>query len=138
MNTYDLKKISALPSAGTINSADIVPIVQGGVTKKTTFQVLQNTFGSGPGGGAATVIEVVVAGSDTVVFGEGVFLQAIVFTGADGAVQVGLTASGTEIVDDAIAGKPLVYSLLPDPFFPAGVTLHFTGTFTARIFAWAL
>ena len=39
-------KISALPSAGSVNDADVLPLVQSGVTKKATVSVLKSVFGS--------------------------------------------------------------------------------------------
>jgi hypothetical protein len=39
-------KISALPSASTINDADVLPLVQSGVTKKSSVSLLKTVFGS--------------------------------------------------------------------------------------------
>jgi len=38
-------KISALPAATTVASADVLPIVQSAITKKATFQVLSDALG---------------------------------------------------------------------------------------------
>lgn len=139
MSTYDLKKISQLPAAGTVNNADLVAIVQGGVTKRTTWGVIASVIGTTPGtGGAAAIFDLSVAGSGSILFESGVYLQAFIFTGDDGPVEAGTTNGGTELVDDAIAGKPLVYSLLPDPFHPSGVTVYFEGTFDVKILVWEL
>jgi len=41
-------KISNLPPAAIANDADVVPIVQGGVTKKAAISLVRPTFGTGP------------------------------------------------------------------------------------------
>lgn len=137
MSVFDLKKISELPATATINDADIVVLVQGGVTKRTVWAVLKNALSGAPSG-ATFVTEVTVDGAESAVFASGIIIQSIVFTGSDGPVKVGTTDGGDELVLDAIDGKPLVYSILPDPFYPSGVTLYFEGDFTAKIFAWSL
>jgi hypothetical protein len=43
-------KISALPSAGSLAGTEPLPIVQGGVTSKTTVQDIANLAPSAPGG----------------------------------------------------------------------------------------
>jgi hypothetical protein len=133
--SFDLKKISALPAAANIGAADIIPIVQGGVTKKTTFQVIQNNTGGG-GGGAASVLTLDVSGTGSIELPEQSYIQALLFSGSDGSVKAGTTNGGTELVDDAIAGKPLIYSVLFDSYYPAGVTLYFEGNFTVKICLW--
>ena len=46
------RKISQLTAATTVTGPDVLPIVNGGATKKVTLATLSGYFGGGGGGGA--------------------------------------------------------------------------------------
>jgi hypothetical protein len=52
-----VKLISDLPAAGSVNGADLLPIMQGGVTKKATASQLPGGGGGGGGGGPTQYVE---------------------------------------------------------------------------------
>lgn len=83
----------------------------------------------------ATVAPVVVnvAGSGTYNLAAGKLLEVVVADGASGSAKVGTSASGNEIVESPIStGAPMVARV--DFYTVAGATIHFTGTFTAKIY----
>jgi len=131
----ELIKISTLPAGQTPNDADIIPIVQAGQTVRVTKSQLATSLNI-PDAPASTVLVLDVTSSDSVQLPAGTLIQSIVVTG-DGAVKVGTAANGGELLDETIsAGTPLVYSLLPDPFFESAQNIFFTGTAKYRLALW--
>lgn len=128
--------VDNLPVVASLDvNNDYLPVFSagGGVTGK----VLVNAVSAG-GTIPATTQEVEVVGSDTLVLPAGTLIQSIVVIGADGAVNIGTTNGGGQLVDDEIQGKPLIYSTLYDPYFPSGITIYFQGTYTAKLMLWAI
>ena len=134
---YELKKISELPAASALSDADLIPVVQAGVTKKATkAQVGASIIGAAA---ASQAIVVDVSGSADIELAAGTYIQAIIVTGSTGPVNVGTTDNGGELIDDTIStGVPLVYSLLPDPFYLGTQAIYFNGTFKVRLCVWLI
>lgn len=131
----ELIKISTLPAGQTPNDADQFAIVQAGQTVRVTKSQLATSL-STPAASAATVLVLDVTGSDFVQLPAGTLIQSIVVTG-DGGVKVGTAANGGELLDETISvGTPLVYSVLPDPFFESAQSIFFTGTAKYRLALW--
>lgn len=135
---YTPIKISNLPTGSAISDADLIPVTQAGVTKKVTAAAVQAYVGSGGGSGggvtAATVLN--ISGTGSINLEAGAFVHAIIITGSTGAVKVGTTLAGGEIIDDSITtGIPLIYPSL-GVFSTSSQTLHFTGTFKIRLIIW--
>lgn len=131
---YNPKRIDQLPAASALSDADLIPIMQAGVTKKATKA--QVSVGvSGP-----CLAQIVNAsGSATFELPAGTYIQAIIMTGNTGSVKIGTSAGGGQIVDDSVVtGTPLVYSLVGDAFYASATTLHFTGTFKTRLLLWLI
>ena len=134
---YDLKKISQLPAASALSDADLIPIVQAGVTKKATKAQVGASIIAAAAASQAIVVD--VSGSDSIELPAATYIQAIIITGSTGPVNVGTTDNGGELVDDTVStGVPLVYSLLPDPFFLGAQTIYFNGTFKVRLCVWLI
>ena len=134
---YDLKKISQLPAASALSDADLIPIVQAGVTKKATKAQVGASIIAAAAASQAIVVD--VSGSDSIELAAGTYIQAIIITGSTGPVNVGTTDNGGELVDDTVStGVPLVYSLLPDPFYLGAQTIYFNGTFKVRLCVWLI
>lgn len=80
---------------------------------------------------APTVVNVV--GSASVVVPLGKLIETIVAEGSAGTAKVGTSAGGSEIVESGIApGAPMVARV--DVYAVGAITVHFTGTFTAKIY----
>ena len=134
---YDLKKISQLPAASALSDADLIPIVQAGVTKKATKAQVGASIIAAAAASQAIVVD--VSGSDSIELAAGTYIQAIIVTGSTGPVNVGTTDNGGELVDDTVStGVPLVYSLLPDPFDLGTQAIYFNGTFKVRLCVWLI
>jgi len=124
-------KISELPVAGGVSDSDELVINQGGVTARIRKDVLAASFGITSGGATVSVIE--VAGSEEIVIPAGSWMIGQVFLGDAGAVKLGTTDGGGEIIDDELSGSaPLEY--LQTKFFETSISLWLTGTFTARLY----
>lgn len=134
---YELKKISQLPAASSLSDADLFAVVQAGVTKKATkAQIAASVIASQS---AAQVVVVDVSGSADIELAAGTYIQAIIITGNTGPVNIGTTDNGGELVDDTVStGVPLVYSLLPDPFYQGAQDIYFNGTFKVRLCLWVI
>ena len=61
---YDLKKISQLPAASALSDADLIPIVQAGVTKKATKAQVGASIIAAAAASQAIVVD--VSGSDSI------------------------------------------------------------------------
>lgn len=134
---YELKKISQLPAASSLSDADLIAVVQAGVTKKVTKAQLAASIIAGES--ASQVVIVPVTGSADIELPAGTYIQAIIVTGSTGPVNIGTTDNGGELVDDTVAtGVPLVYSLLPEPFYQGAQDIYFNGTFKARLCVWLI
>lgn len=135
---YTPIKISGLPAGSALSDSDLFPITQAGITKKVTAAAIQSYMGLGGGSGDGTIIVQDVSSAGTLALDAGAFVQAIIITGSTGAVKVGTTLSGGEIIDDTITtGTPLIYPSL-GVFSTSSQTLHFTGTFKIRLILWAI
>jgi hypothetical protein len=64
-NIMSNKKISAFPAAGALGGTEIVPVVTGGVNKRTTTQAIANLGGGG--GGSSSLIQIANAASFTTI-----------------------------------------------------------------------
>jgi hypothetical protein len=130
---YTPVRVSNLPNASALSDTDSFPVVQAGVTKKATGAQIR-TFSNALSTVVITVIN--VASSGSVTLNAASFVSAMIITGSTGAVKVGTTGGGGEIIDDAIVtGTPLVY---PGTgiFSITSQTLYFTGTFKIRLMIW--
>lgn len=87
-----------------------------------------------PSSGYITPVELEVVAAGTYTIAAGRILELIVAEStATGTIEVGLVAAGSDIIADTlIANVPGVFRL--DLYFPTTTTIHFTGTFTARLY----
>lgn len=121
MADYDLKRLSELPQASTLNPWDVIPIVQAGVTKIVSAE----KFGSGGGGGSLS------ADSDTGTITVQIPARRmlgffVIRTAGGGTFDLGLTPGGAE----KLAAEPLtagVWSTYSAPIFGGdlGQNLYF-------------
>jgi len=128
------KKISQLPVGQTPNNADQLVLLQAGQTVRVTASQMRDYMGIPEGGFEALVFDVI--DDDSVILPAGAYVSSIIITG-DGAVKVGTTANGGELVEDTVsASSPLIYAGLPNSFSESSRTIHFTGTAKYRLAIW--
>lgn len=84
-------KITALPTATVVNTVDLVPIVQGGVTKQAEVSL----FPAGGGGGAPTNAEYVVMTANGTLTAERILAVSAELTRTDGGAGANVTLSIT-------------------------------------------
>lgn len=120
--SFDIVKISQLPVAGGVSDSDELVINQSGITsriRKDTFESALNV--SAASGVVISTIEVTDAEELTATAGN--LLVMIVVVGS-GAVKVGTTEGGGEILDDTIGGTHIVYNT--QTYFVTSQTLYLT------------
>lgn len=76
-----------------------------------------------------TVLDVI--GSDTAILSAENLYDVVVLSGS-GAYKIGTTAGGSEIIAGELGASPEVLSLFL--YFPVQTTIHFTGSYTAKIY----
>ena len=76
--------------------------------------------------------QVAVSGSATFTISAGKMLEHVVCIGADGAVKVGTTLGGSEVLDGNISGGSGSFSVFQ--YFENSAVLYFTGTYTAKLY----
>jgi hypothetical protein len=80
------------------------------------------------------VTSVSVSTSGTIDIGAGRLVwKVVIIPGATETIKVGTTSGGDEIIERGVtAGTP--YIINPDQYFESAGTLHFTGTFTVKVY----
>lgn len=128
---FTLTKISELPVAGGVADSDEIVINQSGVTTRIRKDVFQAALVVTANAGVS-ISTVEVSGSDEITAQAGALLIAVVVVGSPGAVKVGTTDGGGEIIDDEITETNIAYST--QTYFETDTTLWLTGTATFKLY----
>jgi hypothetical protein len=132
MPDFQLVRTADLPLFDTYTGNELAVVTLNGETGNLPVSLLPvNSPDS-----AAQILTFSVTGAATVELPANTLVAAFVATGSPGAVLVGTSIGGGQMVDDEISSGALVYTALPIAFFAAAQTLHFTGTFNARLYIW--
>lgn len=124
-------KISALPASGALTGAEIVPVVQSGVTKQTTTADIAALGGGGGGSGTVTTVSVATANG----FGGSVATATTtpvitLTTNLTGLLKGNGTAMSVAVNSDLPAMSATVGGAVPTPPNDASKFLNGQGAFT--------
>lgn len=125
--SFEVVKISQLPIAGGVSDGDELVINQGGITSRIRKDTLEASLSVAASSGVdVSTIEVTDADELTVAAGK--LLIMIVVVGS-GAVKVGTTEGGGEILDDTIGGTHIVFNT--QAYFTSSTIIYLTCDSTA-------